>query len=143
MSNNFLQLNSRKKEAILSQTTPQRWQQWSLSRLLTHSPLLCCHQSWCWVRLHTLSKPMSNPSARFPPSFHLQPIARLKPSRSKKNTAPPESSPVQKKSAHITPILAQLHWLPVHYRIHFKVLLLTYKTLNGQSPSYLSDLITT
>ncbi|XP_033992007.1 serine/threonine-protein kinase PINK1, mitochondrial-like [Trematomus bernacchii] len=48
-----------------------------------------------------------------------------------------------KRSAHITPILAQLHWLPVHYRIQFKVLLLTYKALNGQSPKYLCDLIRT
>lgn len=46
------------------------------------------------------------------------------------------------KSAHKTPILAELHWLPVQYRIQFKVLILTYKAFNGQSPSYLSNLIT-
>ena len=32
-------------------------------------------------------------------------------------------------------------WLPIHHRITFKVLLLTYKILHGQAPNYLSDLI--
>ena len=31
---------------------------------------------------------------------------------------------------HIIPILASLHWLPIHVRLDFKVLLLTYKFLN-------------
>jgi hypothetical protein len=34
-----------------------------------------------------------------------------------------------------------LHWLPVKYRIEFKINLLTYKCLNNLAPSYLSDLI--
>ena len=34
-----------------------------------------------------------------------------------------------------------LHWLPVKKRIVFKILLLTFKVLNGQAPSYLSDLL--
>ena len=34
-----------------------------------------------------------------------------------------------KKFDHITPVLIQLHWLPVHFRILFKVLLLVYKRL--------------
>ena len=42
---------------------------------------------------------------------------------------------------HITPSLASLHWLPVQYRIEFKILLLTYKALNGLAPSYLRELI--
>ena len=42
---------------------------------------------------------------------------------------------------HITPVLKNLHWLPVKLRITFKILLLTYKILNGQSPSYLTSLI--
>ncbi|XP_051811516.1 uncharacterized protein LOC110970601 [Acanthochromis polyacanthus] len=45
------------------------------------------------------------------------------------------------KRDHISPILASLHWLPVKSRIEFKILLLTYKALNNQSPSYLKDLI--
>ncbi len=42
---------------------------------------------------------------------------------------------------HISPILASLHWLPVKSRIEFKILLLTYKALHGQAPSYLKELI--
>ena len=43
---------------------------------------------------------------------------------------------------HITPILRDtLHWLPVEQRIHFKILLLTYKAFHGIAPSYLSELI--
>ena len=39
-----------------------------------------------------------------------------------------------KRSAHITPILHDLHWLPVAYRIKFKILLLTFKSLHGLAP---------
>ena len=35
----------------------------------------------------------------------------------------------------------KLHWLPVKDRIVFKILLLTYKSLNGLAPAYLSDLL--
>ena len=46
-----------------------------------------------------------------------------------------------RKRDHISPILASLHWLPIKSRIEFKILLLTYKALNGQTPSYLKELI--
>ncbi len=46
-----------------------------------------------------------------------------------------------KKSAHITPVLQQLHWLPVTYRIQFKILVLVFKARYGLAPSYLSELI--
>ena len=42
---------------------------------------------------------------------------------------------------HITPVLADLHWLPVEQRIVFKTCLHVYKCLNGISPKYLSDLL--
>ena len=42
---------------------------------------------------------------------------------------------------HITPVLKGLHWLPVQERIMFKILLLTYKTIHGTAPSYLSELV--
>ena len=38
-----------------------------------------------------------------------------------------------KKYDHIKPVLKQLHWLPVNQRINYKILLLTYKALNGQA----------
>ena len=34
-----------------------------------------------------------------------------------------------------------LHWLPVDYRIIYKILLLVYKAINGFSPSYISNLL--
>ena len=43
---------------------------------------------------------------------------------------------------HVTPILFELHWLPIVYRIKFKIILLTFKALHGQSPMYVNDLIT-
>ena len=42
---------------------------------------------------------------------------------------------------HITPILRRLRWLPVEARINSKILLITYKILNGQSAGYLEPLI--
>ena len=46
-----------------------------------------------------------------------------------------------KKFDHVTPTLHQLHWLPVKSRIDFKLLLLTFRILNGIAPDYLSELI--
>ena len=46
-----------------------------------------------------------------------------------------------KKRQHITPTLKQLHWLPVVYRIKFKVALVTYKSLNGFAPPYVTNLL--
>ena len=46
-----------------------------------------------------------------------------------------------KKREHITPVLASLHWLPVLFRIDFKILLITFKALNGFSPAYITDLL--
>ncbi len=46
-----------------------------------------------------------------------------------------------RKFEHITPILKEIHWLPVECRVDFKILLMTYKALNGKAPAYLSDLL--
>ena len=46
-----------------------------------------------------------------------------------------------KKYDHIKPVLKQLDWLPVSQRIDYKILLLTYKALNGQAPGYITDLL--
>ncbi|XP_064651630.1 uncharacterized protein LOC135502611 [Lineus longissimus] len=42
---------------------------------------------------------------------------------------------------HISPVLEDLHWLPVRARIEFKVLTLVYKAVNGIAPDYLQDLL--
>jgi hypothetical protein len=44
-------------------------------------------------------------------------------------------------SDHITPVLADLHWLPVQYRIQYKLAVITFKVLTTHEPSYLHDLI--
>lgn len=45
------------------------------------------------------------------------------------------------KHSHITPILRELHWLPIQQRICYKIMCLTYQCLSGVAPSYLRDLI--
>ena len=48
----------------------------------------------------------------------------------------------KKRCDHITPVLRDLHWLPVKARIVFKVLVLTYKCLNcANFPTYLKELL--
>ena len=46
-----------------------------------------------------------------------------------------------RKHDHITPVLRDLHWLYVHERIRFKILLMTFECQNQLAPSYLSDLL--
>lgn len=46
-----------------------------------------------------------------------------------------------KKYDHITPVLMELHWLPVEQRIKYTILLFVYNALNGTSPIYISELI--
>ncbi len=45
-----------------------------------------------------------------------------------------------RKYDHITPVLSTLHWLPIKHRIDFKIVLITYKALNGLAPQYFSVL---
>ena len=48
---------------------------------------------------------------------------------------------LSRKFDHITPILADFHWLPVSERIKFKIVLTTFKILNEQAPAYLAELV--
>ena len=43
---------------------------------------------------------------------------------------------------HVTPILKDLHWLPIRKRILFKLLLVVYKSLHNLAPTYIKQLIT-
>ena len=45
------------------------------------------------------------------------------------------------KCSHITPILQNLHWLPVKERIIFKILLFVYHTISGTAPEYNKSLL--
>lgn len=42
--------------------------------------------------------------------------------------------------AHLTPVMIDLHWLPVKFRI-FKVILFTFKAVHGLAPAYISSLL--
>ena len=44
-----------------------------------------------------------------------------------------------KKYDHITPIMMDLHWLPIRRRVTFKVATLVYKCLHGCASVYLAD----
>lgn len=46
-----------------------------------------------------------------------------------------------RKRENFTPVLVDLHWLPIEYRVQFKVLLFVYKSLTGLGLNYLSDLL--
>ena len=37
---------------------------------------------------------------------------------------------------HLGDTMKDLHWLPISYRIQYKILLLVYKCLNGMGPDY-------
>lgn len=42
---------------------------------------------------------------------------------------------------HITPVLQELHWLPVQCRVEYKILTHTFKALHDQSPAYIVDML--
>ncbi len=48
---------------------------------------------------------------------------------------------LKNRKQHVTPILVSLQWLPVQYRIDFKLLIVVYKALHNSAPSYLMDLL--
>ena len=51
------------------------------------------------------------------------------------------SNSLQALHQYTAPLLKHLHWLPVSYRIQYKIALLTYKSLHSTASPYLSSLI--
>ena len=45
------------------------------------------------------------------------------------------------RSQHITPILQQLHWLPIQSRTDYKIAIITFKTLKTGTSVYLANLL--
>lgn len=41
--------------------------------------------------------------------------------------------------AHVTPLLCELHWLPISFWVQFKEQMITYNALHGIGPGYLKD----
>ena len=68
------------------------------------------------------------------PEYQLSKLQRIQNSAARLVT-------LSKKHEHITPILKELHWLPVKQRIIYKLMLMTYKSLHGKAPNYISELI--
>ena len=46
----------------------------------------------------------------------------------------------QPKRHHLSPLLKDLHWLPIKARIDYKVALLCFNCLNNNAPAYIKDL---
>ena len=46
-----------------------------------------------------------------------------------------------RKTDHVTPLLRQLHWLPVESRIRYKISSLCFSIVSSTGPAYLSDLL--
>ena len=46
------------------------------------------------------------------------------------------------KRDHVTPLLKELHWLPVKYRIQYKLATLAFRHFDGTLLTYLSSLCT-
>ena len=44
------------------------------------------------------------------------------------------------KYSHVTPLLINLHWLPVKYHIGYKILLFTFKAIHQSAPQYINDI---
>src|SRR4029434_7435791 len=45
-----------------------------------------------------------------------------------------------RRIAHITPVFKSLHWLPVSFRIDFKIILLVYKSLLSHAVENITDM---
>ena len=45
------------------------------------------------------------------------------------------------RRSHITPVLKDLHWLPVKFRIMYKINLITFHALNFHCPLYIYELL--
>ena len=58
---------------------------------------------------------------------------------SEKVSIPSDDSPRFSRSV---PLLKSLHWLPVHYRIIFKMCTIAYQALSSTQPAYLNSMLT-
>ena len=68
------------------------------------------------------------------PAVHMSKLQRIQNSAARLVCSTPRFN-------HITPVLFSLHWLPVAYRIEFKILVLTFKAIYQLAPSYICNLV--
>ena len=72
--------------------------------------------------------------------LHSQPQCILKRLQSVLNSAA-RLIHLTSRCEHVTPLLIQLHWLPIEQRTTFKIAVITFKALHGAAPSYITDLM--
>ena len=77
--------------------------------------------SWMYNVVSEIRQSMRTNSKNNPSKFHPDWITRAR------------------RRDHITPVLCQLHWLPVRRRVDFKLACLVRQALCGQMPTYLAD----
>ena len=70
------------------------------------------------------------------PDYHLNKVPRIQNAAARLVCKP-------NRYCHITPLLFNLHWLPLKFRIVFNILLITFKALKGSAPTYIASLIST
>ena len=68
------------------------------------------------------------------PTVHMSKLQRIQYSAARLVCSTPRFN-------HITPVLFSLHWLPVAYRIEFKILVLTFKAIYQLARSYICNLV--
>ena len=68
------------------------------------------------------------------PSTHIQKLQRVQNAAARLVTG-------ATRLCRITPLFISLHWLPVKFRINYKIVLLTFKCIHGLAPAYLADMI--
>ena len=68
------------------------------------------------------------------PAIHTNKLQRVQNAGSRLLTNKPRYS-------HITPVMVDLHWLPVRFRIIFKVILFTFKAVHGTAPTHITSLL--
>ena len=49
----------------------------------------------------------------------------------------------KKRSAHVTHLLKQLHWLPIEKRIQYKICCIVHKSVHSECPEYINELLPT
>ena len=42
---------------------------------------------------------------------------------------------------HVTPAMRELHWLPVTFRVQYKLCLMIHSSVNGRNPEYITDVL--
>ena len=91
------------------------------TQTLVHS-IVICRLDYCNSLLYKV------------PAVHMSKLQRIQNSAARLVCSTPRFN-------HITPVLFSLHWLPVAYRIEYKILVLTFKETYQLAPSYICNLV--